>query len=99
MFIINLTYIKPLDEVDIHLEAHVKYLKEQYKEGNFIASGRKIPRDGGVILSKLDSKEKLEEVLAKDPFKLANVANYEIIEFIPSMTSDEYENLKSEISI
>ncbi|WP_419770560.1 MAG: YciI family protein [Candidatus Marinarcus sp.] len=94
MFIINLTYIKSLDEVDTHLEAHVKYLKEQYKEGNFIASGRKIPRDGGVILSKLDSKEKLQEVLAKDPFKLANVANYEIIEFVPSMTSDEYENLK-----
>ncbi len=94
MFIVLLTYTKPLEVVDDYLEAHVKYLKEQYKEGNFIASGRKIPRDGGVILSKLDSKEKLQEVLAKDPFKLANVANYEIIEFVPSMTSDEYENLK-----
>ncbi|RXJ54158.1 YciI family protein [Candidatus Marinarcus aquaticus] len=96
MFIVLLTYIKPLEVVDDYLEAHVKYLKEQYKEGNFIASGRKIPRDGGVILSKLDSKEKLQEVLKKDPFKLANVANYEIIEFVPSMTSDEYENLKWE---
>ncbi|MGB5920124.1 YciI family protein [Arcobacter sp.] len=98
MFIINLTYIKPLDEVDTHLEAHIKYLKEQYKEGNFIASGRKIPRNGGVILSKLDSKEKLIEVLSQDPFKLVNVANYEIIEFVPSMTLDEFENLKENVN-
>lgn len=94
MFIINLTYIKSLDEVDTYLEAHVNYLKEQYREGNFIASGRKIPRDGGVILSKLNSKEKLQEVLAQDPFGMAGVAKYEIIEFVPSMTSNEFENLK-----
>ena len=94
MFIINLTYCKLLDEVDKYLEAHVEYLKEQYAKKNFIASGRKIPRDGGVILSKLDSKEKLEEVLAKDPFNIAKLANYEIIEFVPSMTSVEFEDLK-----
>ncbi|WP_428025135.1 YciI family protein [Arcobacter sp.] len=97
MFIVNLTYIKSLDEVDKYLEAHVKYLKEQYAKKNFIASGRKIPRDGGVILSKLTSKEKLQEILAEDPFNIAKLANYEIIEFVPSMTSVEFENLKEEI--
>jgi uncharacterized protein YciI len=96
MFIINLTYTKPLDEVDSYLEAHVEYLKVQYSKGNFIASGRKIPRNGGVILSKLNSKEKLQEVLAQDPFKLANIATYEIIEFVPTMTSKEFENLKED---
>lgn len=97
MFIINLTYIKPLDEVDKYLEAHVKYLKEQYNKGNFIASGRKIPRDGGVILSKLTSRDKLEEILNQDPFNIAKIANYEIIKFVPSMTSVEFENLKEDI--
>ncbi|PLY05802.1 MAG: GTP cyclohydrolase [Arcobacter sp.] len=94
MFIINITYIKPLDEVDCHFEEHIEYLKEQYNKGNFIASGRKIPRDGGVILSKLNSKEKLQEVLKLDPFNNAGVANYEIIEFVPSMTSNEFANFK-----
>ena len=94
MFIVSLTYIKSLEEVDRYIEDHVEYLKEQYALGNFIASGRKVPREGGVILSKLDSKEKLLEVLDKDPFKKADLATYEIIEFIPSMTADEFINLK-----
>jgi hypothetical protein len=42
----------------------------------------------------LDNKEKLEEVLNEDPFKINNLAKYEIQEFIPSMTSDEFLNLK-----
>lgn len=94
MFIVLLTYIKPLDVVDEYLQSHVEYLKEQYKKNNFIASGRKVPREGGVILSRLDSKEKLEEVISQDPFNIAGLAKYEIVEFIPSMTLKEFENLK-----
>jgi uncharacterized protein YciI len=96
MFIIELTYIVDLEEVDKILPEHIEYLKKQYEKGNFIASGRKIPRTGGIILSKLDSIEKLNEILAQDPFKINNLATYEIVEFIPSMTSDKFVNLKEE---
>jgi len=78
MFIISLTYIVNLEKVDELLQLHVEYLKEQYKKGNFIASGRKIPRTGGIIFSKLKSLEKLQEVLNKDPFKINNLATYKI---------------------
>jgi len=94
MFIVSLTYITSLEIVDKHLAEHVKYLEEQYALGNFIASGRKVPRNGGIILSKLDSLEKLEAVLREDPFSIAGVAAYDIQEFIPTMTSKEFENLK-----
>lgn len=94
MFIISLTYRVSLEEVDRHLALHVSYLEEQYALGNFIASGRKVPRTGGIIFSKMDSLEKLQAVLEKDPFKIANLATYEIQEFTPTMTSLEFENLK-----
>ena len=94
MFIVSLTYTCDLKEIDKILPDHVEYLKNQYEKGSFIASGRKIPRTGGIILSKLDNKEKLEEVLNEDPFKRNNLAKYEIQEFIPSMTSNEFLNLK-----
>ena len=42
MFIVNLTYIKPLDEVEKFLEKHIDFLNQYYTEGHFIASGRKI---------------------------------------------------------
>ncbi|QKJ22640.1 YciI family protein [Poseidonibacter lekithochrous] len=96
MFIVSLTYICDLKEVDNHLSSHVEYLEKQYEEGNFIASGRKVPRTGGIILSKLDSLEKLNKVLEKDPFYQNNLAKYDIQEFIPTMTSKDYENLKEE---
>jgi uncharacterized protein YciI len=96
MFIVSLTYIVDLNKVDELLPQHVEYLKDQYEKGSFIASGRKIPRTGGIIFSKLDSIEKLEKVLDQDPFKINNLAKYEIQEFIPSMTSDNFENLKEE---
>ncbi len=96
MFIVSLTYIVDLEKVDEILPLHIDYLKNQYEKGNFIASGRKIPRTGGIILSKLDSIEKLEEVLNQDPFKVNNLAKYEIQEFILSITSDNFVNLKEE---
>ena len=96
MFIVSLTYICTLEEVDEILPQHVEYLKNQYEKGNFIASGRKIPRTGGIILSKLDNIKELEKVINQDPFKINNLAKYEIQEFIPSMTSNEFLNLKEE---
>ncbi len=97
MFIVSLAYTASLDEVDKYLALHVSYLEEQYVLGNFIASGRKVPRTGGVILSQMDSLESLQAVLEKDPFKINNLATYDIIEFIPSMTASGFENLKEEI--
>lgn len=94
MFIIELTYKVTLSDIDKYLEEHIEYLKKQYANNIFIASGRKVPRTGGVILSKLKSKEQLIKILNKDPFKINDLANYKIIEFVPSMTSTPFENLK-----
>ena len=44
MFIVNLTYIKPLDTVEKFLEKHIDFLNQYYTKGHFIASGRKNPR-------------------------------------------------------
>ena len=94
MFIVSLNYKYELEEVDKHLEDHVAYLKQEYSNGNFIASGRKIPRTGGIIISGVKNKDELEMILAKDPFKKAGIAEYEITEFVPSMVAEGYEILQ-----
>ncbi|WP_295055840.1 YciI family protein [Sulfuricurvum sp.] len=94
MFIISLSYIKPLEEVDVLLEEHVVYLKEQYDLGHFLASGRKVPRTGGVILARGVSREDIETIITLDPFYRHGVAKYEITEFSPTMTSEELEFLR-----
>ena len=93
MFIVNITYTTALEKVDQYLNDHIIFLNEQYELGNFIASGRKVPRTGGVILSNVASKSELENIIEKDPFKKNELANYDIIEFIPSKTSKELQFL------
>lgn len=87
MFVISLTYHKPLEEVDAHLNEHVEFLKNAYAKGFFLASGRKDPRTGGIILACANTKAEISALIASDPFYVHNIATYEITEFIPSMTS------------
>ncbi|TDQ25665.1 YciI family protein [Tenacibaculum caenipelagi] len=89
MFIINLTYKVQLEKVDNYLNEHIEFLNEQYELGHFVASGRKVPRTGGVILSNVNSKPELEGIIEKDPFKINNLADYELIEFVPTKTSEQ----------
>ena len=93
MFIISLTYKVDIAQIEAYLDAHKKYLQEQYDAGHFIASGRKIQRTGGVILARSESLETLEPILAADPFHQHKLADYEITEFMPTMVGDEFRNL------
>lgn len=87
MFIVSLSYTAPLDEVDAHLAAHRDFLAAHYAAGTFLMSGRKVPRDGGIIVADAPSRAALEAVLGEDPFARANLARYEITEFVPAMTA------------
>jgi len=93
MFIINLTYIVPLEELDEHMAAHVKYLHKYYKKNIFVASGRKVPRTGGVILALADSKAAVEKIIKEDPFYKHELAEFEITEFLTSQYHPDLKDL------
>ena len=93
MYVVSLSYTAPLSDVDALLPAHVAWLNQAYADGLFLASGRKVPRSGGVILAR-GERAALEARLADDPFAKAGVARYDIIEFVPSMTAAGLEGLK-----
>ncbi len=88
MFIAILTYKKPLSEVDRFLAAHREYLAKHYAAGDFIASGPQNQRVGGVIMMKADSHEAVDAIIAKDPFHINGIADYQIVEFTPTMFCD-----------
>lgn len=93
MFIISLTYKTELEKIDQFLNEHIDFLNEQYELGNFLISGRKVPRTGGIILSNVNSRAGLLKIIDKDPFKINDLAGYELTEFIPSKTCKEFEFL------
>ncbi|YBV98029.1 YciI family protein [Phyllobacteriaceae bacterium JZ32] len=85
MYIISLTYVKPLTEIEEYLRLHREFLDLYYAKEIFLASGPKNPRDGGIILaSGKVSRAELDEILAEDPFRQHGLARYDIVEFEPS---------------
>lgn len=81
MFIIELTYKVPTSEIDAQMAEHVAFLEKYYHAGNFLASGRKEPRDGGLIFAKAGSRQEVDAIIAEDPFNKKGLAGYRIIEF------------------
>lgn len=92
MFIIDLAYIVPLEELDQHMAQHVRYLRKYNKKNMFVASGRKVPRTGGIILAMADSKEVVEKIIKEDPFYQHKLAEFTITEFLTSQYHPELKD-------
>ena len=91
MFIIELSYKAPLEQVDAQMKPHMAFLKKHYASGHFLVSGRKIPRDGGIILAVGKSREEIEAIAAQDPFCQKGVADFRVIEFRVSQRAEDVE--------
>jgi len=94
MFIVSLHYIVDLPTVDSHMDAHVAWLKAGLADGWLLVAGRKVPRDGGILIARGD-KADIEAKVATDPFVLNGVAEVTLTQFNPSFVSDGLEFLKT----
>ena len=95
MYLILLKYLKPLEAVDAAIPAHIEYLDKYYTQGKFLLSGRRNPRNGGVILCRAGDQKEVEAIIAEDPFHIGSIAEYEIIEFLPTKCASELTSLIS----
>ncbi len=93
MFIVQLTYKTSISEVDKYLQAHREFLDYYYKQGLILASGPMKPRTGGIIIALTTDRNYLESILQKDPYYLAEITNYTLIEFTPVKHCDEIKDL------
>lgn len=91
LFVVELVYTSPLAEIDRAMPAHVRFLKKYYAAGHFLVSGRKIPRDGGVILAVGQSREQIEAIMREDPFCSRGLADVRIIQFRASQRADDLQ--------
>ncbi|MFG3344444.1 YciI family protein [Streptomyces sp. NPDC048018] len=99
MFVLELTYTAPVERVDALLPAHVTWLEGQYAAGVFLASGRKDPRDGGVILAGGVGRTEIERIVATDPFSVEGVCAYRIVEFHATKTVDGLAPFRDELPV
>lgn len=91
MFVIELIYKVGLDQIDARMSAHVRFLKKHYAAGDFLLSGRKIPRDGGIILAVGKIRPQIEAIMRQDPFVSEGLAEFRVIEFRASQRADDID--------
>jgi len=91
MFVVELIYKADLAAIDAQMRPHMAYLKKHYAAGTFVVSGRKIPRDGGVIIAVGKSRAEIEAIVKEDPFVKLGLAEFRIIEFRASQRADDID--------
>lgn len=89
MFVIELVYTADLTEIDAHMAEHMAFLNKHYAAGTFVVSGRKVPREGGIILAVGTSRAQMEAIIAEDPFHAHGLAEFRIIEFRASQRAKD----------
>jgi uncharacterized protein YciI len=97
MYIALLEYTAPVDEVDYALPDHIEWVKKQYEAGHFLASGRQVPRVGGVILARPMARGKLDALLATDPLVVRKLSKYQVVEFQATRTAPELAGINEAV--
>jgi uncharacterized protein YciI len=91
VFIIELDYKADLGAIDGAMRSHMAFVRKHYAAGTFVVSGRKIPRDGGVILAVGKTREEIEAIAKQDPFVERGLAEFRIVEFRVSQRADDLD--------
>ncbi len=84
VFVLVVTYVAPLAAVDAAMPAHRRFLDEHFAAGDFLVSGPRQPRTGGVILARVPDREQVDRLIEADPFTRLGLATYEVHAFIPT---------------
>ncbi|WP_159977081.1 MULTISPECIES: YciI family protein [unclassified Novosphingobium] len=92
-FIISLTYTASIDKVDALLDDHVAWLRANHAAGHLLGWGRKVPRDGGILLAKGESRDAVAALAAQDPFVVGGVAEIDVIEWAHGFLDDSIAGL------
>ncbi|MGX2993575.1 YciI family protein [Streptomyces sp. JNUCC 64] len=97
MFVLELTYTAPVDAVDARMAEHIAWLDDLYASGVVIASGRKNPRDGGVLLAVGEDRAAIEALAATDPFVTGGVCAYRVTEFLATRTAPALDGYRQSV--
>jgi uncharacterized protein YciI len=82
MFLIEITYTRPIEEIEAKTAEHRAWLDGQIADGLLILTGPKVPRTGGFLIARGGkSLEEVAAIMKQDPFAAHGLADYRIVEF------------------
>ncbi|WP_377811415.1 YciI family protein (plasmid) [Azospirillum sp. A29] len=78
LFSITVSYIRPLEDVKEHLDAHKEWLVRYIMAGTILAAGPLRQGDGGFVLAHAQDVSEIMGMIAEDPFDRHKVASFDI---------------------
>jgi len=85
LYAVTISYVRPPEEVDAHLDTHRDWLVRHSKAGRIIVAGPLEPRIGGFLLVQCNSRAELDTMLAEDSYAVHKVATSDIRAFSPAL--------------
>lgn len=90
--VVTLTYVAPLDAIDAAMTDHVAWLTQGYDAGLIVASGRRTPRTGGIVILR-GEHDAVAALVATDPFVARGLATAAVTAFTASMCTPALADL------
>jgi len=90
LYAVTLTYLKPVDEVNLHLSTHQAWLAEHARAGRILTAGPLEPRTGGMLIAHCASRDELDRLLEQDSFHVHGLAAYEVRAFHPVLRAPAF---------
>lgn len=93
MFIVLQHFTSTLEEIDRYVQAHRDFMEYHFKQGIFIMAGPKTPKNGQIFIATTKDKMQLHAILKQDPYIVAELATFELIEFTPVLHCSELKDI------
>jgi uncharacterized protein YciI len=85
MFIIKISYkTDDLAAIAALRPEHYAHLGPHFDSGLFLLGGRLVPPVGGIMIAEGTDREHLEALFSAEPYFKAGLADYEILELMPT---------------
>jgi len=88
VFVLLGRYVKPVDEVEQHLDAHREWVRDNAQAGRIVAAGREVPLQGGILIATGVTRDEVDAMIAADPYITEGVAEYDVREYEMVMAAD-----------
>lgn len=79
--VLKSAYLQPPDVIEQTRPAHLEFLKEEIAAGRLLLAGRQEDGTGGILITADIDAEAADDMIARDPYTRAGVAEYQRTSF------------------
>ena len=90
LYAITLNYIRPVDEIESHLDTHRDWLIEHTRQGRILVAGPLEPRTGGFVLATCENRAELDAMLENDSFYVHKLVDYTVVAATPALRAGDF---------